>query len=72
MTNYREILRLKGLGTSERNIAASLSVSRNTVSKVCKKAEEMGIHWPLDNCRFRSNGTAIPDERRSRSALIGA
>ena len=68
MTNYREILRLKGLGISERNIAASLSVSRNTVSKVCKKAEEMGIHWPLDN----SNGTAIPDERRSRSALIGA
>lgn len=49
MTNYREILRLKGLGISERNIAASLGVSRNTVSKVCKKAEEMGIHWPLDN-----------------------
>ena len=48
MTNYREILRLKGLGTSERNISASLSVSRNTVSKVCKKAEEMDIHWPLD------------------------
>ena len=59
MTNYREILRLKGLGISERNIAASLSVSRNTVSKVCKKAEEMGIHWPLDN-QFRTNGVAVP------------
>ena len=55
MTNYREILRLKGLGTSERNIAASLSVSRNTVSKVCKKAEEMGIHWPLDNAVTNKN-----------------
>ena len=55
MTNYREILRLKGLGISERNIAASLSVSRNTVSKVCKKAEEMGIHWPLDNAVTNKN-----------------
>ena len=55
MTNYREILRLKGLGTSERNIAASLSVSRNTVSKVCKKAEGMGIHWPLDTAVTNKN-----------------
>lgn len=49
MTNHREILRQKGLGISGRSIAASLGVSRNTVSKTCKKAEEMGIHWPLDN-----------------------
>ena len=55
MTNYREILRLKGLGISKRNIAASLSVSRNTVSKVCKKAEEMRIHWPLDNAVTNKN-----------------
>ena len=55
MTNYREILRLKGLGISERNIAASLSVSRNTVSKVCKKAEGMGIHWPLDTAVTNKN-----------------
>ena len=34
MTNYREILRLKSLGFSERNIARSCSVSRNTVKRV--------------------------------------
>jgi transposase len=47
MTNYREILRLKSLGFSQRNIALSCSCSRNTVSKVFKKAEELDISWPL-------------------------
>lgn len=47
MTNYREILRLKSMGCSERNIALSCSCSRNTVSKVLKKAEELGLAWPL-------------------------
>lgn len=41
MTKYREILRLKSLGFSERNIAASCGVSRNTVAKVTKRAEEL-------------------------------
>lgn len=48
MTKYREILRLKSLGFSERNIAQSCSVSRNTVSKVVKRASELGISWPFD------------------------
>ena len=48
MTKYREILRLKSLGFSERNIALSCGVSRNTVSKVLKKASEVNISWPLD------------------------
>ena len=48
MTKYREILRLKSLGFSERNIAASCGVSRNTVSKVTKRAEELDLKWPLD------------------------
>ena len=37
MTKYREILRLQSLGFSERNIAQSCGVSRNTVAKVLKK-----------------------------------
>ena len=37
MTKYREILRLKSLGFSERNIALSCGVSRNTVAKVIIK-----------------------------------
>ena len=40
MTKYREILRLKSLGFSERNIAHSCGVSRNTVAKVIKQAAE--------------------------------
>ena len=48
MTKYREILRLKNLGFSDRNIAHSCGVSRNTVAKVTKKAEKMNLSWPLD------------------------
>lgn len=49
MTRYREIIRLSSLKFSERNIALiSCSVSRNTVSKALKRAEEMNLSWPLD------------------------
>jgi transposase len=47
MTKYREILRLKSLDFSERNIALSCSISRNTVSKVIKKSVELNLSWPL-------------------------
>lgn len=49
MTRYREILRLNSLSFSERNIALSCGVSRNTVSKVLNRAEELKIKWPLDH-----------------------
>ena len=48
MTKYREILRLKSLGFSDRKIAGSCGVSRNTVARVTARATEMGISWPLD------------------------
>jgi transposase len=48
MTNYREILRLHAQGISGRSIAVSCSCSRNTVSKVLKRAEEINVGWPLD------------------------
>lgn len=47
MTDYREILRLSSQGLSQRRIALSCDCSRNTVSKVLKRAEELGIRWPL-------------------------
>jgi len=47
MTKYREIIRLKSLNFNERNIALSCSVSRNTVSKILKGADELNISWPL-------------------------
>lgn len=43
MTKYREILRLSSLGFSNRNIALSVPCSRNTVAKVLKRAQELGI-----------------------------
>jgi transposase len=48
MTKYREILRLKSLGFSERNIALSCNVSRKTVAKVAARAQELNISWPLE------------------------
>ena len=47
MGKYMEILRLHGQGISGRSIAASCGVSRNTVSKVVSRAEELGLEWPL-------------------------
>jgi len=47
MTKYREILRLNSLGVSGRSIAASCACSRNTVSKVLKRAQELNVTWPL-------------------------
>lgn len=49
MTKYREIIRLKSLELSERAIASSCHVSRNTVSRVLKKAKELNISWPLED-----------------------
>ena len=43
MTQYREILRLKSLGFSNRNMAHSCGVSRNTVAKVTKKAAGINL-----------------------------
>ena len=49
MANYREILRLHSLGTSQRSIAWEVRSSRDTVAEVIKAALAAGITWPLDN-----------------------
>ena len=54
MTNYREILRLYSQGISQRGIASSCQCSRNTVSAVIKRADEIGISWPFQ--KEMSNG----------------
>ena len=48
MTKYREILRLTAVGLSLRDIEKSLKVSRKTVVKVQKRADELSLSWPLD------------------------
>ena len=49
MANYREILRLRSLGSSQRSIARELCSSRDTVADVIRAAEAAGITWPLDD-----------------------
>ncbi|MBQ7050868.1 MAG: IS21 family transposase, partial [Firmicutes bacterium] len=48
MTKYREIIRLTGMGFSQRDIMASCGVAQKTVVKVQKRARELNISWPLD------------------------
>ena len=45
MTKYREILRLKHLGFSERNIARTAGVSSNMVKRVVEAATAAKIDW---------------------------
>ncbi|MFZ5987718.1 MAG: IS21 family transposase [Bacillota bacterium] len=79
MTDYREILRLKSLGFSERNIALSCPCSRNTVSKVLKRAEELDISWPMPNEQtnavlegmlYPKNGKGITSKKMPNLAYI--
>ena len=48
MTKYREIIRLTGLGFSQRDIMAICGVAQKTVVKVQKRARELKLSWPLD------------------------
>lgn len=43
MTDYREILRLKSQGISQRSIAVSCGCARNTVANVFQRAEQMQL-----------------------------
>ena len=45
MPNYKEIARLKSTGQSNRSIAESLGISRNTVNQVVTRIEESGLDF---------------------------
>lgn len=48
MRKTKEILRLHyELGLSRREIARSLSISHSTVGDLLKRAEALGLTWPL-------------------------
>lgn len=47
MVNYREILRLSYLSYSQRQIAASTSSARDTISEVLKLAQKHNLELPL-------------------------
>lgn len=50
MTKYREILRLRSLGLSQNDIAASCQVSKKTVNRGLKLSIERNLRWPLEDC----------------------
>lgn len=47
MINYREILRLKSHGYSQRQIESSVGSSRSTIREVITLAEEKELEWPF-------------------------
>jgi transposase len=47
MTKFTEILRLKDQGLSQRQIAASLQISRNTIKEFLSRLEASGMTLPL-------------------------
>ena len=48
MRKVREVLRLKHAhGASERQIAASVGVSRSTIGEYLRRAAVIGITWPV-------------------------
>lgn len=46
MADYREILKLRGLGRNHSQIAESLSASRTTVIRVLRQAQVLELDWP--------------------------
>jgi len=49
MVNYREILRLNGLGYSNRRIAAVVHSSHHTIESVLSIAKTQSLQWPIDS-----------------------
>ena len=47
MVNHKEILRLKSLGLAHREIAASCSCGRNTVTRTLARAREQNLSWDM-------------------------
>ena len=47
MRKIKDIIRLKGVGLSARQIARSLGVARSSVAEYLRRAEAAGLSWPL-------------------------
>lgn len=48
MVDYPEILRLKNLGYSQRDIITSVHCSCHTIKAIVDAAAEINLDWPLD------------------------
>jgi transposase len=47
MRKIKEILRLKSLGLSSRNIALSVKIARSTVAEYLERAQKTNLSWPI-------------------------
>ena len=47
MVNHKEILRLKSLGLTHQEIAASCGCGRNTVTRTLARAREQSLSWDV-------------------------
>lgn len=76
MTKYREIIRLAQpeLKLSQQKIALSCGVSKKTVSKVLKAANEKNVSWPLPASYTDAflEGLLFPGKRNRPMTLRGA
>ena len=48
MMDYKEILRLRSLGFSQRQLEREKIVGREKSREIFQAADRAGIHWPLD------------------------
>ena len=70
MTKVFRILQLKGLGLPQGEIASSCAVSKSTVSKVLKKASELGIALPLSPSITEEQITQLFLQSQEESSII--
>jgi hypothetical protein len=74
MTKYVKSFAFQALDLANKNIAYSCSVSKKTVNKVLKKAQELEISWPLAENQtdavlanlFFSSADSQSDDRKKR------
>lgn len=68
MVNYKEILHLANEGTSQRQIAASVGHSRDTVSEFLTAAKAHNLTWPLEeSVTNKQIGTILFPERYAKN-----
>ena len=70
MANYREILRLRSLGISNKQISAACHCSRTTVIDVLKRAGETSLEWgsAKDLSDNAKHGEIEPPAQRFRAS----
>lgn len=69
MTQYREIIRMAAAGIfNQREIAESLRLSRNTVSRTLKKAKESDLTWTRIDAD-ELNGYIYPNQTLRNSGI---